>query len=368
MMPVRILSPTLELLGQIDDYESLQFVRRWHRPGEFELHINRHKQNTDVLQKGNLVLLNASLGKVGIIRHKEINLDQEGKGGETVRISGPSLSGVTQTRITIPPDLSAYDTVNAEAETVLKHYVDNNIVNPTDADRKIDIVSTATDQARGDTIRWQSRYKKLHEELEEISKATGLGWNIYLDFAEMEWVFEVYEGVDRTSGQSVNPPVIFSPEFDAIEILEFMDSDIDFRNVGYTAGQGEGADREVLEVGTSSGLDRREVFFDARDVEETLDLQSRGEQRLSDHEQDKYLSGRILEESPFIYKEDYDLGDMVTVQNKDWGVTLDTRITEITEIYEPAGFRIDAVFGNKAPTFIDKVKDEFKDVEKEVRR
>lgn len=40
----------------------------------------------------------------------------------------------------------------------------------------------------------------------------------------------------------------------------------------------------------------------------------------------------------FSYKKDYDLGDIVTVRKKAWGIEMDKRITEIQEIYENGGF------------------------------
>ena len=51
----------------------------------------------------------------------------------------------------------------------------------------------------------------------------------------------------------------------------------------------------------------------------------------------------ILTQGPYHYGQDWDLGDVVTVQNRKWGVTLDSRITEITEVYEPAGFELRAM-------------------------
>ncbi len=42
-VPIRIIDKDFNLLGEIDDYESLIFIRRFSRVGEFELHINLEK-------------------------------------------------------------------------------------------------------------------------------------------------------------------------------------------------------------------------------------------------------------------------------------------------------------------------------------
>ncbi|NGP59880.1 hypothetical protein FLT15_16365 [Paenibacillus thiaminolyticus] len=57
----------------------------------------------------------------------------------------------------------------------------------------------------------------------------------------------------------------------------------------------------------------------------------------------------------FQYEKDWDLGDIVTLQNARWGLTMDARITEVKEIYEPAS-KIEIVLGNEIPTITKYVK------------
>jgi hypothetical protein len=381
MKPIRILTPILDLLAEIDNYGSLLFTRRWHEVGEFELRINRHKRHTELLQRGNLIMLGSHRNKVGIIKHREIELDENGKASENWLVKGIALKGVAAQRIVVPPANDSHDRASGAAETVMKHYVNNHIVNPIDVKRKIDMLVIASDQQRGSNISWESRFKNLAEELVEISKASGLGWDVILDFERKKWVFDVFVGRDLTVNQSVNPPVIFSPQFESLKQLSFVESDYNYRNYGYIAGQGEGADRRVVEVGEAEGLSRIETFIDARDISEQDEdqqalpeaeiiakLQQRGQQKLAEFAQEFFLEGQILTNSPFEYEKDYDLGDIVTIQNREWGVTRDARITEIKEIYEPGGFQIEATFGESRPTLIKKLKQELAQISGEVRK
>jgi Siphovirus ReqiPepy6 Gp37-like protein len=381
MKPIRLLTPQLDLLAEIDNYESLLFTRRWHEVGEFELRINRHKRHTELLQRGNLIMLGASRNKVGIIRHREIELDENGKKTENWLVKGIALKGVMAQRITVPPVGDSHDRANGPAETVMKHYVNNHIVNPVDVKRKIDMVVIANDWQRGSSISWESRFKKLDEELAEISKASGLGWDVILDFQQKKWMFEVLEGRNLTVNQQENPPVIFSPQFESLKQLSFVESDYNYKNFGYIAGQGEGADRRVVTVGEAEGLSRIETFIDSRDISEQdesgqalpeelviVKLRERGQQKLSEFAEEFFLEGQILTNSPFIYEKDYDLGDIVTIQNREWGVTRDARITEIKEIYEPNGFQIEATFGESRPTLVKKLKQELSQISGEVRK
>ncbi|MED4461870.1 siphovirus ReqiPepy6 Gp37-like family protein [Metabacillus fastidiosus] len=391
--PIRILSAAMDILGEIDNYESMFFIHRCHGIGEIELRINRYKKHVDKLLKGNLILVGSQLNKVFQLKHREIELDENGKITENWLIKGFALKVVVAQRITIPPNHTAYDNKQGNAETVMKHYVDRNIINLADPKRKIPELILAINQNRGTSISWQSRYKNLAEEMTEISLAAGLGWDVYLDIQQKKWVFDVFEGRNLTVNQSINPPVIFSPQFESLKSLHYTESELNYKNIAYVAGQGEGVDRRVIELGNQSGLSRHELFIDARDIEEETDVETidtegnkvtekvprpeadiikdltdRGRRQLQEFLQEEYLEGQILTDSPFVYEKDYNLGDIVTVQSKDWGVTLDTRITEIKEIYEQSGFKIEAVFGNDRPTLIQKIKQELSQISGEVRR
>ncbi len=249
-VPIRILEQDLSIVAEIEDYEHLTFIRRWHRPGEFELHINRHKLYADELTRGRLIMVGGDTSRCGIIRHREIKLDRAGKLSETWRIRGYSLASITEQRITVPPDLD-YDVVDDNAETVMKEYIENNVTAPQNdpfGERAIDVVSLAINQNRGPRVRWQTRYKNLTSELEGISLYSGLGWDIRPNFDLEKWVFDVYSGVDRSASQSDRAPVVFSVAYDTIEQMAYVDSDIDYKNLAYVAGQGEGAEREIARV------------------------------------------------------------------------------------------------------------------------
>ncbi|MBA2874686.1 glucosaminidase domain-containing protein [Thermaerobacillus caldiproteolyticus] len=51
------------------------------------------------MQRGNLILLGASRNKVGIIRHREIELDENSKKTENWLVKGIALKGVVAQRI-----------------------------------------------------------------------------------------------------------------------------------------------------------------------------------------------------------------------------------------------------------------------------
>ncbi|MEG0380921.1 MAG: siphovirus ReqiPepy6 Gp37-like family protein, partial [Kurthia sp.] len=351
---IRILSLGMDILGEIDNYESMFFNRSWHGIGAIELRINRYKRYADTLLKDNLVLVGTDLNKVFIIKHREIELDENGKITENWLIKGYALKSIIAQRITMPPLHTSHDNKSGSAETVMKHYVNNHLVNPVDGRRKIPQLIMAPDLQRGSHISYASRFKNVAEEMSTLSLVSGLGWDVSLDIANKQWVFDVMQGRNLVAGQSINPPVIFSPQFESLKSLQYTQSELNYKNVAIVAGQGEGIDRRVIEVGNYTAINRHEIFIDARDVAETDDdeqpipvgqivqaLTDRGQQQLNELLQEEYLEGQILTNSPFKYQVDYDLGDIPTIQSKDWGVTMDARITDIKEIHETSGFKIE---------------------------
>lgn len=396
MKPIRVMTSNFELLTEIDQYQSAIEEVSFHGIGQLNLVINRYMQDASLLQRGVLLFLDTD--NAYIIKSREIQLTEDGKASENWSITALSLKSIFRQRITEPPTSQAYDRITDNAETVMKHYVEQNVVNPSDTDRIIPNVTIAPNQNRGDSLTWQSRYKVLSDELEEISLATGLGWELTLDIENQQWVFDVVEGENRTTQQSIVPPVIFSPEFESVREMIYSENEIDYRNVAIVGGQGEGVDREIVEVGTATGLDRHEVFVDARDIENSSDLTERGEVALVERSQDFFLEAQIMtpvtrsystEEfetmvnpyqpvyqtqveqkviSTFEYKRDFFNGDLVTIRNKEWGVTLHTRITKIREIHEPNGYQIEAVFGQDQPTLTDKLKQKFSEYDHEIKR
>lgn len=403
---LNVLSRKLEFQTNIDAFESFILTRRYHEPGEFELHVNRYSFGTEHLLKNNIIALNQR--RAGIIKHRELPLDESGKTSENWVIKGPTMQGIMDQRITIPPAGISHDNKSGNAETVMKHYVDRNAINPLDRKRKFVMLRAKENQNRGRHVNWQSRYKVLSEELRDISLASGLGWDVSLDTKRGWWVFDVIEGRDLTKMDGPYQPVTFSVDNDTIINQTITDSDLNMRNVGYVGGQGEGELREILILGQAEDLDRAETFIDARDVGEDEEeggtvgsngesLEERGQRKMEELENEFFFEAQVLtplsrevygyiqdsflapfhpvgkmgfqrhQLSPYIYGEDFDLGDNVRLVDQKLGIQRIARITEVKEIYERStGLRIEVTFGQSRPTFPPKLKSKISQFDNEL--
>lgn len=394
MNPIRVYNKFLDLKMETNSYQSLQYPRNYHGVGQFELHINRYMHGADAFQKGDIISLNKQENKTGIILTREIALDENGKESENFKLTGLTMDGIMNRRVSVPPSHTSHDRKTGTAEEVMKHYVYNNFINPTDKSRKLDILEIAPNQNRGEKIEWESRFKVIGEELERISIRSGLGWGVFIDFNTKKLIFDCFQAKNLVQGNEFGyPPVFFSPEFETIKSQSFIDSDQDYKNVGYIGGQGEGVERKIIELGEATGWDRIETFVDARDVgtedeeseeeltEEEIEklLIDRGNKKMKEMETVFSLEAEILTPitrksyvpgerevkavTPFEYEKDFDLGDRVQVVNKSWGLTMAAPIIEFLEVHEPGGFRLEGTFGQSRPTIYTKLNDKFNELE-----
>ena len=66
--------------------------------------------------------------------------------------------------------------------------------------------------------------------------------------------------------------------------LEYTKDVSEYKNCAIVAGQGEGANREIVIVNDNlSGQDRKELFVDARDIEDGTNLADRGKSKLAEN-------------------------------------------------------------------------------------
>ena len=166
--------------------------------------------------------------------------------------------------------------------------------------------------------------------------------------------------------RALNPHVVFSKQYENLNDVTYTYSDNKYGTVFYIGGEGEGEERKIvrLAMGEESGEELREVFIDAKDIrqEELSDseyeeaLLERGKEKAADYVKIESIEAEV-EDTNFIYKEDWDLGDLVTVQKSEWEITLNVRITEVQEVYEDGGVSITPTFGDALPETLDLSED-----------
>lgn len=356
MKPLRIIDKDINFLGEIDNYSKFSIKRLFSDIGSFELEISVNKNNVDKLEKNNLVFLSNDFNKVGIITHKEFSYGEHGVNTDRLLVHGQTLDGLISRRLIVPDTNKAYDSFDGYQEEIIKYFVDKNCVNPKDLKRKITYLEIAENKKLGEIDGWRSSYDQLGEKVKEICEYANLGFNIVLDYKNKMFTFDVISGRDLTVSQNKNPPVIFRQDFNNIKTRKYIESLESHKNVCYI-GKKEDEEEPILHYGESEGFERIEVFKDFEFQVSDIDLTKK--EALKTLKELEILQSFELEVKPnntFIYGKDYDMGDIVTVQDRRLGITLDVPITEVEEIHDENGMSIIITFGKGIPTLIETIK------------
>jgi hypothetical protein len=166
-------------------------------------------------------------------------------------------------------------------------------------------------------------------------------------------VFIVYKGLDRSYAQTDRPYVVFSDDFDNILNSTYERRSEEYANCTLVAGEGEGIARITTTVNnTLSGLERTEVYTDARDLSsnsgsaEAIDsatylklLAERGRESLAALGVTEGFSGEVTTEGSFTYGVDFDLGDTVTVINR-YGIGKNVLVLSAIESVDETGTKL----------------------------
>ena len=359
-MELYIFNRGLEFQGIVDSFASLRWTRRHYKTGEFELQCALTFESLTLLSRENIIYKKGDI-EAGYIETRQLKQDIEGK--EILIVKGKFLTGYLNRRI-----IWGTEILNVTTEIAMRTLVNKNSIAPVDSNRIIPDLILGDLKNFTNVVDYQVSYRNLNEELENLSDVSDLGHRVKFDFESRKLTFDVYKGLDRSVNQSINPRCIFSKEFENVLEQVYVDSLNNYKNLALVGGIGEGTARKLITLGTSSGLDRFEVFNDQKslsneadsvvmsDIDYTNLLIGKGNETLAETKEIKTFDSRINLNSNLKYKTDFDIGDIITIVSKKWGITLDSMITEIEEVYEEAGLNINITFGNNIPTLIDKIK------------
>ncbi len=352
MKSIRVIDKDFNLIGEVDCFESFSHTRRWRGSGGFDLRVELNNITRECFKKDNIIIFNKNPNLVGIVEHVEI--DGNGR-GDFFAVKGKTLSGLLERRVIVPDNSETWATAEGKQETIVKKFVNNNCVNPSNAKRKIESLEIAQDKKRGKDDKWRSAYDNLEEKLNEICEFSNFGYDIILDLNKKKFIFDIYEGRDLTVEQSILPPVIFSSRFNNILNRKYTETVMGFYNSVY-AGTKEETGKMVLNYGESEkGMARRENFLSVS--EETAEaIKKEADKYLKENAELKTFELEVSPEINFVYERDYKLGDLVTIEDRKLKVTMNSRVIEVVENYTGNQRSLTITFDKLVPNLIDKLR------------
>lgn len=349
-MDIRVLDTNFNVITIMDQYESFIWTDRYREYGDFELYLLAYSDLFTYIKRGYYLQIPESEHTMII---EEIKIESDAENGNHVTISGRSLESILDRRI-----VWKQQSISGTLQNGVRTLLNDAIISPSVAERKISnfIFEESTDSAITSITR-EAQYTgdNLYDVMKEICEAYGLGFKITLNESN-QFVFKFYFGLDRSYSQMANPYVIFSPHFENLLNSNYIETMTELKNVTLIGGEGEGSDRKYATFGSASGLDRRELFTDARDISSTVDsedtmtdaeytakLQERGREKLYENVVTTSFEGEAETTTMFKYNEDFFMGDIVQIAD-DYGHELSARITEIVISEDTDGYSVYPTF------------------------
>ena len=226
ILPI-IADTNFNRIGIVDDYISLIWTTRFYEHGDFQIQTPITPENIDLLAIGNYVIRDDN-ENVGII--EKVDLIYSETNNRVLTVSGRFLTQLLSRRI-----IAEQTQVSGAVSSAINTLINDAIISPALAARQISNF-TLGDYSIAATIEAQYTGKNLYNVISDLALQYGFGFKITLN-DDNEFVFELYEGTDRSYDQSENPYIVFSDEYDNLLNSEFQRDDKNIINCVLAAGE-----------------------------------------------------------------------------------------------------------------------------------
>lgn len=343
-MDFYILDKDFNRLYPVDAYETIIWTDKYWQEGDFELHVPVNDPIGKLLavaEPDEYYLECTDSEHIMCVEHCETEISQDDK---LFKISGRSLESILDRRC-----IWKQTVISGNLQSAIKKLLDENVIVPNDSLRKMPMrFAASTDAAITSVSIDEKQYTGdyLGESIKGLCKANGVGYMITVEDGVM--VFALYSGVDHSEEQTKNHFVTFSPEFDNLVSSEYGKDMTEYKNVARIAGEGEGSERVMVTAGEISGIARRELYVDARDLSQTVDsvkmsdnaykaqLIQRGEEKLAENVITEAMEAEVDTTGQYEFGVDYFLGDIVQQANE-YQIDKPARVTEVIRAIKKSG-------------------------------
>ncbi len=297
-----------------------------------DLVANSPKIKDIALMQRILVYRDGTLVFSGLLQEEEWNIATSAPAGDTYALSALDLASYADWRLVVPASGQSHDTRTDYADDVAKDYVYYHAGAGAASARQFSDLAVAADEHAVASLTEEARYDNLLTLLKNLARKGGFDWRFVptdtgctFTTAARPW------GTDRSQGNGAVDEVIFSLDRRNVRSVRYVKSVLAHHNYVYVGGQGEAADRNIVERSTSADITaykRREIFHDATRLTLTASLQAEGDAKLKEWQPEEYLEIRPAASA---WPTTYGLGDIVTVAANRYGRTfsMDAQVTAL---------------------------------------
>lgn len=249
-------------------------------------------------------------------------------GNVIINLYGVGYTDLLRRRVVVPPTGQTHNTKTGPAETVIKEYVADSMVSPTDIDRVFPGVTIEASSGYGDTVEYNARYIILYSICQTLAEEGNIDFGIVGGTNVGEFIFKAFP----VWGDDVRDTIIFSIENDNMVIPILSLNSSAEQNYAYVGGSGQDVDRIIVETYNAEALTRspwarKEVFVEARQQSDTTALLLAGQSELNKRKKEQNLTFNIQQTIQSRWLRDWKMGDLVTASY--YNYSFDKQIVEV---------------------------------------
>lgn len=334
-MDIYALNSDFQLVTTGIPYENLQWTRRYYDAGQFAMQIP-------------IELYDDSWAYIGTSARPELGMAQKMLKVDTdhVQVSGFFCEAMLNEKACYPRYIGDVQHTEQAVKNIFERYK---------GDLPI-IWGETNEPLLGDRTQSDFSDDELGKKLFSILESRELSYRVRYDYAGNQLYMEVWQGLDRTQSQKVNPCQTFSYEFGNIT-KDTIDKDSSaWKNYAIIPVNADdnGKEQDTFYLDLSNGERHREKVIDMRS-KKPEDGQSYAafKDAVLQEAAEKMLPYAKIEDidvdvvGQIGYMHDYDLGDKCDIILKKTNISLESRIVEVAEVIKESGHTVTVGLGNK---------------------
>ena len=383
-MELYILNADYERIGYIDHADSVLWNKKYNDVGECEIYLPCSIEMLTLLQKGNYVYREDDDMFCKIDR---VKIETDVEKGDYIIATASDICTILSGRI-----INTAVTYTGTVAGFIKKIINDNVINPPEQNRMIEVLTfnDSNFEEFTETISISAFTEDLLELIKTTCKTYDYGFRIKYS-SEFHLEFMLTKGKNKATVES-EEYVEFSPTFSNILSSKYEEDDTNYKNVCYVGYKNANDVSSILMVTNQTsepiGEDRREIYVDGSGVSRELTLEELqqmfpnslrldgtkyysndkqvanvdgdkikvtdytyklilevlGYNTLAEHTKTREFDGTVDIIDTYVYKEDYDIGDIVKIVNE-YGLGTNARIVEIMESEDnDDGYQIEPKF------------------------
>lgn len=266
-MQVYIFNPNYEIIGVVDEAESVLWHKKYNDIGESEIYIPCSTEYLELLKKGNYIF---RYDDDMFCKIEDIKIETNVEQGDYIIAPAKDNCTILSGRI-VRWQIVYSGTVAGFIQKVLT----DNVISPAQPQRAIPDfeIDTSNFSALNDTIEVSTFTEDLLQLIIKTCKTYNYGFRLSYNINTHKLVFRLYKGVNKTLRQN-DEYVEFSPQFSNIISSSYEETESNYKNLAYVSYKDNAEQVHLLSVynGTTepTGENRRELYVDGTGTSRTI--------------------------------------------------------------------------------------------------